>query len=879
MRPGLSIRLRGVLALAALLPLPVARPAPPPDWPPETAPPAILSTSPLLEWRFADGQLQGWRPDADLGPPGTTAGPLSFQARGLDPKFDSPPIDIPGTDAVFTVRLRARAPGPAQVFWVARDAPGPTEAASSRFDLAADGGWAEYRVTCPLREPLRALRFDPAGGPGGIEIAWIRLTAEPAHPLRLVHVVTTSGKATIRVRNAGDAARGVRVLGTERQIPAGGELTWETVLPAPRAPLERHTLTLESIGLPPVECPLLVLDESESLAPPDHWRRLSQGGLHLDIARDGTCARLSRDGTPAVWLAPLLSRDGAPTPLNLLEANENTARLATPGGDELTFSWTPGGLALAFRAKDVGPRWEGPVVRVPGPLEQALLPGVEHLGKEEHSSSTLDIRGPEHIRHRPPPHHLTMPLMACITPGVSVALVWENAPRPPQPVFAVPNFLDGPAAHRLSLEGSDLRALLHIGPGFAGGTRLEDLILRAIRHTGLPPHPPPPRDRAAQMALNLKGLQESALRDPATGHWYHAILPGVKNAPEQPQPFADHVSTLYRLTGEISPGQPLVPGGAHLENGTAWFLTGQATAWLAAKRSQAGAALRTQQPDGSWRYGGEFRAGHFEDTASGHCALHAVNVLEFARLSGEENFRAAGLRAVEFLRRFRTPRGAQVWECPLHAPDLMASAHATRACLLAYELTGDPAHLAEARRWALSGLPYIYTWDDGRPIMRYASIATLCATHYIAPVWIGRPVQWCGIVYADALLDLAAHDHTLDWHHLAGGILLSAERQQYSEGTSIGLLADSVTLHDQRLHPYDINPCTLVALRLRWEGQPSGLTSATLAGRRLVSPYPVKADAGQLLIQAPPGQDFQILIDGEPRSLSGPSRIDLPSAP
>ncbi len=185
-----------------------------------------------------------------------------------------------------------------------------------------------------------------------------------------------------------------------------------------------------------------------------------------------------------------------------------------------------------------------------------------------------------------------------------------------------------------------------------------------------------------------------------------------------------------------------------------------------------------------------------------------------------------------------------------------------RAYVLGYELTDDESYLKLATRWALTGVPYVYQWGD-RPIMKYATIATLCATNWRAPVWIGRPVQWCGIVYADALLDLAPHDKTLNWRQLAEGILIAGEQQQYTEGTSRGLLADSLILDSQKLLPYDINPCALVSLRLRLKGLPAGLETAINRVHRVVSPYPVSIENGMVEIQGTRGAAYQILIDGE----------------
>jgi hypothetical protein len=237
-------------------------------------------------------------------------------------------------------------------------------------------------------------------------------------------------------------------------------------------------------------------------------------------------------------------------------------------------------------------------------------------------------------------------------------------------------------------------------------------------------------------------------------------------------------------------------------------------------------------------------------------------LLRFAKITGDKAAKAAGLKALEFMKRFRTPRGAQVWECPLHAPDIMASAYATQAYIYGYELTGDESFRELAIRWALSGVPFVYQWEN-RPIMRYATTATLCATHYEAPVWIGRPVQWCGLVYADALLDLAPHDETLDWKKLAEGILISGEQQQYVEGPSRGLLADSLILKTQKLLPFDINPCALVSLRLRMKGDPSGLHFAEADGRRVIAPFPVSIEGGKAIVQGKEGLSYQVILDGE----------------
>ncbi len=60
--------------------------------------------------------------------------------------------------------------------------------------------------------------------------------------------------------------------------------------------------------------------------------------------------------------------------------------------------------------------------------------------------------------------------------------------------------------------------------------------------------------------------------------------------------------------------------------------------------------------------------------------------------------------------------------------------------------------------------------------MRYGSIPVFGATHFTGP-WFGRIVQWNGLEYADALLDLAAVDQSFDWRAVAEGIVLSGGQQ------------------------------------------------------------------------------------------------------
>ena len=166
-----------------------------------------------------------------------------------------------------------------------------------------------------------------------------------------------------------------------------------------------------------------------------------------------------------------------------------------------------------------------------------------------------------------------------------------------------------------------------------------------------------------------------------------------------------------------------------------------------------------------------------------------------------------GLRLLRILpERFDegVPRGAQTWEIPLHTPDILGSAYLVKAFALGYELTGDPSYLDAARYWAWTGVPFVYlvnptTASGPGAVGPFATIPVLGATNWIAPNWIGLPVQWCGLVYAESLARLARHDPNGPWQTLADGIAASGIVQTYPlDHPHHGLLPDSFNLRPSR---------------------------------------------------------------------------------
>ena len=175
-------------------------------------------------------------------------------------------------------------------------------------------------------------------------------------------------------------------------------------------------------------------------------------------------------------------------------------------------------------------------------------------------------------------------------------------------------------------------------------------------------------------------------------------------------------------------------------------------------------------------------------------------LLRYARVTGDQEMLAAGEKALRFLEKFRVPRGASPWECPLYGPDVLASAWNFASCLEGFRATGNPRWLHDAVYWAETGLPFVYLWSlPDRPMMFGAMIPLFGSTFYTHS-WLATPVQWEGMVYAYHIRHLAeelekaqpkpngsplmpsVHLAPADWRKLAEILTVSGMQQQVTQG-------------------------------------------------------------------------------------------------
>lgn len=562
----------------------------------------------------------------------------------------------------------------------------------------------------------------------------------------------------------------------------------------------------------------------------------------------------------------------------------------------------------------------------------AIFPGLEYLEGDEHSSSERDLVFPLSWREVPAPHKIAAPIMAVEGRGRLVAVLWDIHQEwaPGQPIPAARFLAPPPASARdyidLALFAPGVGAFLdenteiahtppRLQPGdtvklaywlvadraadhadsplFAAG-RQGALALRAFQHYfdlfGFPAPSAPPRSWELTKLLSLDAYFDAVWQeDPPGWRHCHEWPAGLFVGHAVPQILIQRDGAAPELQAEIQRRVDLVldravagqgraslwsGAGCHILAGELPFLRGGVPEALSAMRDHA-SCLPDSRENGLWvwrpqgeKYAGLGRAG---DHTLGQAAHPSHIMLRAARLTGDPDLARRALDAMRQMDQYAVPRGAQMWECPLYQPDILAAAHAIRAYCEAYRLTGDPAHLDQARHWAWTGLPFLYLWSlDTHPTQLYNVIAVIGSTFHTHS-WIGLPVVWCGLVYAYALQDFAQYDDTLDWRAIAEGVTNSAIHQQYTDGPNRGTYPDSWNMVENAPKPADINPENILVNGFRLHGpsphirhqwiQPRVGARAAINSAADIVEAEVRDDGGaRLRLAAPAGFPVHTLI-------------------
>jgi len=759
---------------------------------------------------------QGWVAAHDISKLEATTNGLVVTISGPDPFLTGPSRNYPSNQPLWLhLRLKADQSGTCQVFYFQT---GPTEANSVRFYVPG-GDWAELRVPLPALWSQTRLRMDPPGTGGTCVLGRMNfelrpVIQEPAWPKPVPPVIAVgspsvaSGELSLVHDNTSLGTFEVRVNG---QSAAVGNT--RTLLGYTRGPTTRWLTLTNPVAVEQLGAGIQV---RAAFSDPDggQWQleqtfqpAAKSGGIDVESR-----ATVSQD-RPIVFL-PLLT--------------------LLPGVGSFGTNKT-----------------------------QAVLAGVEYL-ENEPSSSEADVIGPASRRRVPDSLKLTFPLTALSMAGRYVGLIWE-----PQPQFAVLH--DSP--DRLFQSGGHLMGVIF--PGAAPATREdgsvlpyggqtqragETLVLRAtiiggsgntivpavqqfVARRPLPPVPNPGHPASDYFSLAAHGWLDSQIRDGAK--FRHAVGANFGSMPA-----ADAALYMDWLSAKVSdatlsarlrsaardaraivlPARYNSAAVGHVRFPVEALVYGSVADNATTALNEGRAQLTLFRPDGAILYqppatGTDLSRTHWSREANGLSATHVAIVLERGLFSGDGVTIHEGLRLLRALDKFRetVPRGAQTWEVPLHTPDILASAYLVRAYTLGYELTGEAGLLEPARYWAWTGVPFVYLRPPSdKPVGTYSTIPVLGATEFVAPLWIGLPVQWCGLVYGNAIRRFARHDPNGPWAQLADGIAAAGTQQTHPlrDVDYQGLLPDSFDLRFQARNPVPINPATLLPEAIEMFGEP-----------------------------------------------------------
>ncbi len=536
------------------------------------------------------------------------------------------------------------------------------------------------------------------------------------------------------------------------------------------------------------------------------------------------------------WCFELIVR-----PISSLEgAYQFTHRLSGEGGDLVYFS----GPELFVGERAFGTK-----------KDMAIFPGLEYLDQEAVSSSHAAAHPPVRDQYIPHPFKVTVPLMALSYDEMLISLLWpphyswSRNEKDLSPKFAVPNRLYDQNNHLFSLfvppvpeythenqdmafqpyrmepgETIEIESVVYLTAGY-DPMKVLDAWLH-IYNRGELPQPESPRSYQEEIKLSRKAYLSTCWDEEAKGWGHCAGWNPVPSGGMLALLSLDHFLSDDEEVKEILQkriqivkekilekyGPPFLGEavGCHVMTYEPAFHWGVTEKKLPEWKQLAINLENRQNPDGSWGFNpgreNQKALGDEGEVVSGTISPKAMALMRLARITAEPVATRTGLKALEALNTRTVPRGAQGWECPLAAADIMVSGQAARANLDAYHITGDVEYLEKAVYWARTGIAFHYLWNlPDRPLQRYATIPIFGATFY-SHSWRGVPVQWCGLVYAYALQELAKFDASLPWDIVARGIVNSAMYQQLTEGEYVGTLPDSYGDYFQTARGAYINP-------------------------------------------------------------------------
>ncbi len=772
--------------------------------------PAVVCGRTLVEWDFTK-DLHGWIGNNKVENLSCSPQGLLVRSTGLDPWVEGPAVDLPGDKIIgVKIRMKSNADAGGELFYGRAFRAGH----SVRFTVRADGKWHDYSLV--IREKLgqgTRFRLDPCTGAGEVTVGSIDIEAISeivAPALEKPAVFEKNGGSLCSVKSdslefeyyGGDWGKlAFKVDGVEMAVGCDGEL----------------------IGL--------VLNERAE------WISLKNAEVAFDNRPNrNECSIVAafEDGEGGEWNIKRTVKSSEQK--GTLEVNVELT--VNKDRDVVHIPW----LTIFPGLGTFGER-----------KYQGLFAGLEYLC-DEPSSSQADITTQDHVRRVPDPLKITFPLMAIAQDGNYIGVIWKPSGMV-SASFDSPDRIYNSGAHLMSLSGpavgedrfendfcahtpfklhanEPLRVSLLIIGG-RGKT-----VVSAVKHyvalKDLPAVPEFEGGFDAAVGLLAHGWLDSKINENTL--FRHAVWGDSFPA----SPAADAAAFIAWLAGhtadealgtrldetknmaldKIPSEQPFSSAVSHAHLPTAPLVFGRTYEFVQQRQNESLNLLRDFDSEGVKLYkprDTDYSRTHFAKHANGLSGSQMVRILEGATLSADKELIAKALTLLDkqtSLYAETVPRGAQTWEVPLHTPDILASAHMVKAYTLGYIISGDRKYLEQARYWAWTGVPFVYLYPPtGGRVGPYATIAVLGATNWKAPLWLGRPVQWCGLVYCSALHMLSECDPEGPWEKIAKGITAAGLQMSWplSDKERQGLLPDFFDLNEQIAAGPAINPGTVQA--------------------------------------------------------------------
>ena len=769
-----------------------------------------ISAETIQIWDFSKGTL-GWTGNPKIENLKSSNAGLNFNSAGHDPWIEGPAIDLP-EDVMYrvTIRMKSTADKSGELFYGKYFQAGK----SAQFVVQNDGEWHDYSLV--IKDRLGAatrFRLDPCGGKGNIQLAFVKVES-----IEKV-IMPTLEKPVIpkdtQLRDSGIRSGELALRHNEKNFGGfvcdmdGYELVGYT----------QDVLGVTVNGKP-------------------EWLRLKDAQVTPADAEYGR-----RYGSVVLCITAKITDSGG--------GNWQIKR-------EFTGSKHKGSIIVKttitcdkYRGIIHAP-WLTVFTGIGEQKTQALFAGVEYLS-DEPSSSDADIAKPKNIRNTPPNTWITFPLMAVSNGSEYFGLIWDRS-EAIAATFDSPDRIYNSGGHLMSLSGpavGDLRfendfashsplpikanvpisvsAMIITGKG----KDVTAAVRQYVSIKGLPELPGFNGGFAAAAILMSHGWLDSTINH--NGLVRHAVWANNFG----PGPSADAAMYMDWLSDKTSsdlpdrlikgkvavlsklpPQDPFASGVGHVRRPTAPLVFGRTAEYVRMRKQQAAAALGRFDADGIMHYAKgkvDYSRTHFADHANGLSGATLVGILEAVTFCADKDLADKAIALLDkqtILYANTVPRGAQTWEMPLHTPDVLASAHMVRAYLLGHIITGRPDHLEQAKYWAWTGVPFVFLDNPTEfEVGDYSIIAVLGATNWQAPIWFGRPVQWCGLVYAASLYELSEYDSDGPWAQIAKGITLAGLQMSWPESDEArqGLLPDFFFLPEQVRDGPAINPGTIQA--------------------------------------------------------------------